>query len=336
MKKLTSRVGAWQMVLLAFLLCCGSIADWDYNRVLYPDDIPILGMHADEYGNMTGEVDNGVHLKTGEAIVATLRDILKEMEKDWLSNDVAWPTCLLDNPQSYQGGMLFAVRQIVQVLAQKVTRMNPTDPPNQHLERVQSAVSIDGASWMMPAFEDELAVAITELDALLAEIRSGRVRIPDRKDTLRDLLSTLGAIIGGSVGRLANIPRIGEHRMTTVTAGDDHATGEKLLKREDAQTPWLQIDNEFYSSQGVMFVVKMVFAATLVDFGKLIDIQNSTELGRATFLIMDPYFYRTSPLVVLNGDPLSLLSNHPTALHAVLLSAWVNMEKLSIAVSGRQ
>lgn len=326
-----------KIVFIAMIFSFGAIdAFVEYNRVLYSSEIAVPGINLGESESSIGEIDSNATSVPGEAIVSVIRDILEDMSHDWLPNDLpVWPTGVLDNPQSYQMGQLSAAKQILLIFFQRVSRMNPTDPENPHLARAVSAIQIDPTSWMMPAFEDELDHAVRELDVFLGQIRSGQVKIPDRKDTFAELLKVFGTLLGSSVGQLGGAPRVGNFTITTMTAGDTHAQGEKVLSRKDMQTPWLQIDNVFYYNQGVMFVVKHVLAATLVDFRGLIRAQNSTELGRSIVLIMDPYYYETSPPVVLNGMPLGLLPNHSIALHAVLLNAWFDITNLSLAVSGR-
>jgi hypothetical protein len=151
------------------------IAGIEYIGVLYPEDIVILGLKRNENGATTGEVDSNIKTVPGDAIVSALIDVLKGMEGDWTPNDMRiWPTIILDNPQNYQEGQLYATKQILFVLLQKVARMNPTDPENPHLARAVSAINVDPASWIMPAFEDQLRLAISELELFRGQIEKGK------------------------------------------------------------------------------------------------------------------------------------------------------------------
>ena len=63
----------------------------------------------------------------GERFVRANQLLIEQMFRDWLPNDLFWPTVFLDNMPNFQIGELEVVRYNVRVLRDNLTRMRTTD-----------------------------------------------------------------------------------------------------------------------------------------------------------------------------------------------------------------
>lgn len=142
-----------------------------------------------------------------------------------------------------------------------------------------------------------------------------------RSDNLVEWLKVVASRLGGEVQQLVQAPRFKKPMLTENTAGDKVLEGETMLSPEEAQTPWMEIDNNFYHAQGVLYVVRETFPALLNDFHVIVETKRAGDFGRRITQVLDPYYFTTDPLVVMNCMPLSVCANNSSDLLSAMANA---------------
>lgn len=192
---------------------------------------------------------------------------------------------------------------------------------NPHLTRAMTALSNDETVWLFPAYESKLKEAVVALKRYVAELESEKIRMFPRSDNLVEWLKVVASRLGGEVQQLVQAPRFKKPMLTENTAGDKVLEGETMLSPEEAQTPWMEIDNNFYHAQGVLYVVRETFPALLNDFHVIVETKRAGDFGRRITQVLDPYYFTTDPLVVMNCMPLSVCANNSSDLLSAMANA---------------
>jgi hypothetical protein len=270
-----------------------------------------------------GELPKGVK---GAAFVTINRMILDQMLKNWMPNDLFWPTAFLDNMPNFQIGQLEVLRYNVRVLRDNLSRMRTTDTLDPFAEAAFTALSNDPFKWWFPSAEDKWKEANKALETYLANLGKGKSYFYPRADNLAELLQQYASLMGGVNTRLINAP---PDKMAVMTLDDsEKGQGGAMV---DVDIPWRKIDDNFYYAQGVAYTLYHSFAAIRQDFLavltdkkclKLVD-KIMESLGRCDF----------EPIVVLNRSPQSLLANHSLNLSALFNDARQKVDSLIVALT---
>lgn len=241
----------------------------------------------------------------GTAIVRTLIRILGDMEDDWQPNDLALsPTQLiLDNPRNFQYGELFAVRDVIIKLREDLGRLRTNDEKNPHVVAAYNYIANDSDAWIYPRFEWKLENARKELNAYLAELESGKAKLYPRADNFMALLERIASSLGDESRRLHNAYGP-SHIISEETAGDSTTAGETVM---NVETPWTEVDDNFYRAQGVLYVMAQVYQAAREDFKEAIAVKQANEFADRVAEVLDPAGFLKDPLYVANGEPFSNL-----------------------------
>lgn len=270
-----------------------------------------------------GELPKGVK---GAAFVTTNKTILDQMLKNWMPNDLFWPTALLDNMPNFQIGQLEVLRYNVRVLRDNLSRMRTTDALDPFAEAAFTAFSNDPFKWWFPSSEDKWQEANKALDTYLANLGRGKSYFYPRADNLAELLQQYASLMGGVNTRLINAP---PDKMAVMTL-DESEKGQGAAMVE-INIPWRQIDDNFYYAQGVAYALYHSFAAIRQDFLGVLTDKNSLKLvdkimeslGRCDF----------EPIIVLNRSPKSLFANHSLNLSALFNDARQKVDSLIVALT---
>lgn len=270
-----------------------------------------------------GSVDKKVK---GALFVRTNQVLIEQMYRNWLPNDIFWPTVLLDNMPNFQLGVLEVVRYNTRVLRDNLTRMRTTDTLDPLAEKTFTALSNDPNKWWFPSAESKWKLAGKSLGDYYQNLISGKSNFYPRADNLVELLNQYLSLMGGVNTRLINAP--GD--VKAVVAVEDEKETVKRPKMVEVQIPWRRIDDNFYYAQGVAYALNESFKAIRIDFLDVLTDKNSVKLvdkilenlGRCNF----------EPLFIFNGDPDSIFANHSLNLSGMFNDARQKINSLTVAL----
>ena len=253
----------------------------------------------------------------GVFFVKTNQALLQQMIKNWLPNDLFWPTVLLDNMPNFQIGQLEVVRYNVRVLRDNLSRMRTTDKLDPYVEDAFTALSNNPYKWWFPSAESKWKEGLKSLTRYYENLLQGRSHFYPRADNLAELLEQYVSLMGGVNTRLINAPR--DILRTLSIEEQQGELGGNTNRLIDIDIPWYEIDNNFYYAQGVSYALNESFLAIRHDFIDILIDKNSLtlidkileDLGRCYF----------EPLIVFNGDLDSIFANHSLNLSGVFNDA---------------
>jgi hypothetical protein len=94
---------------------------------------------------------------------------------------------------------------------------------------------------------------VADLERYRGRLEMREAAFSPRVDNLYKSLGDLASLLGGVSNRLANAPWDVPIRLTEETASDVVLEREHEIRH---WTPWREIDNNFYSARGVLYVVR--------------------------------------------------------------------------------
>ncbi len=263
----------------------------------------------------------------GAAFVKTNELLIEQMYRNWLPNDVFWPTIFLDNMPNFQIGTLEVVRYNVRLLRDNLTRMRTTDKLDPYAEAAFVALSNDPYKWWFPSAESKWKLAYENLQAFYNSLVAGKSQFYPRADNLVELLNQYASLMGGVNTRLINAPPDVSAVLTVDEEAEKGTEGSKMVK---VNIPWYRIDDNFYYAQGVAYALYESFKAIRIDFIKVLKDKNSVKL--VDKILEDLYRCYFEPLIVFNGDPGSIFANHSLNLSGVFNDARQKVESLIVAL----
>lgn len=256
----------------------------------------------------------------GPAGVLVADTVARLMEQElngpggWLPNDlVLSPGWMLDNRPNFQLGVLEVVRYSTLSLKENLSRQRTTDRIDEYCETAFTRFSNDPYRWMMPSAENKYKGGIAALDSYVENLKQGGAYFYPRSDNLIMLLEQYASLLGGATARLLNASRP-EPR----PAGPDISDHEPVA--------WREIDDNFYYAQGVGYGLYQVFQAIAVDFQKVLDDKNSTQIVREIIASLEESYFE--PAIVTNGSRNGILANHSNNLRVFLDDARQKMNSL--------
>jgi hypothetical protein len=262
----------------------------------------------------------------GTHFIRTNQALLRQMQENWLPNDLFWPTALLDNAPNYQIGILEVVRYNVRVLRDNLSRMRTTDRLDPNAEAAFTALSNDPYKWWFPSAESKWKQGFQSLDGFYLNLVSGKARFFPRADNLVELLSQYVSLMGGVNTRLINAPRdLGE---TVSMEGDK--MGDSGPGTVAVEIPWTHLDDNFYYAQGVAYALYESFRAIESDFDQVLRDKNAIPLVRKILELLNRCQFE--PFFIFNGDPDSIFANHSLNVSGVFNDARQKMNSLIIAL----
>jgi hypothetical protein len=263
----------------------------------------------------------------GARFIRTNQLLIEQMFRDWLPNDLFWPTLFLDNMPNFQIGELEVVRYNVRVLRDNLTRMRTTDTIDPYAEAAFTALSNDPYKWWFPSAESKWKQAHRSLQTFLKNLSTGKSFFYPRADNLVELLSQYASLMGGLNTRLVNAP--GDLKSTLVV--ENLKKGEEDMTRVDIDIPWYRIDDSFYYAQGAAYALNESFKAIRVDFIDVLTDKNCLKL--VDKILENLARCQFEPLIIFNGDPASIFANHSLNLSGVFNDARQKIDSLIVALT---
>jgi hypothetical protein len=255
-----------------------------------------------------------------------------QMFDNWLPNDLLWPTILLDNPQNYQMGELRFLRYTVYRLMENLSRLRSTDNMDADCAEAYSLLNNDPYKWVFPSAESRFKMAMVRLGAYRDKLEKNEARFSPRADNLSELLGSYVSQLGALNSELAKAPK--ELRLKSVTSkaapeanisepAPDNATAPTdtpaLTADEQkslSQTPFSQVDDNFYQAQGAAYVLRQMMIAIRIEFREILEQKKAADIVDDIIVTLEQAQFE--PWLVLNGNIGSLTANHSMELHSIL------------------
>lgn len=263
----------------------------------------------------------------GAAFVRTNAQLIQQFAKNWMPNDILWPTVLLDNMPRFQIGELEVVRYNVRVLRDNLSRMRTTDKLDPFAEAAFTALSNDPMKWWFPSAESKWKLALQGLQMYGDQLASGKSSFYPRADNLVELLSQYASLMGGVNTRLINAPR---DRKQVLAMEEGSGTDKQRETMVGIEIPWREIDDNFYYAQGAAYALRESFDAIRIDFRDVLRDKNCLAL--ADKVVEDLARCDFEPIVIFNGDPDSMFANHSLNLSGMFNDARQKIYSLIVAL----
>jgi hypothetical protein len=270
------------------------------------------------------ELDSNVK---GAAFIRTNQALIEQMHKNWLPNDLFWPTVLLDNMPNFQIGELEVVRYNTRVLRDNLSRMRTTDKLDPAAEKAFTSLSNDPYKWWFPSAESKWKEANRGLETFYENLLAGKSYFYPRADNLVELLQQYASLMGGANTRLINAPHDIDSSLAVEEQAKDSSEGPKMI---DINIPWSRIDDNFYYAQGIAYALYESFKAIRIDFLDVLIDKNSLKLVDKILETLKRCYFE--PLIVFNGDPGSIFANHSLNLSGVFNDARQKINSLIVSL----
>jgi hypothetical protein len=271
-----------------------------------------------------GELDSNFK---GAAFIKTNQILIESMYKNWLPNDLFWPTILLDNMPNFQIGELEVVRYNIRVLRDNLSRMRTTDKLDSSAEMAFTSLSNDPYKWWFPSAESKWKQAYRSLEKFYGNLLEEKSFFYPRADNLVELLQQYASLMGGANTRLINAPHDIDKSLVVEEQAQESTESPKLV---DIDIPWHRIDDNFYYAQGIAYALYESFEAIRVDFIEVLTDKNSVKLVDKILENLERCYFE--PLLVFNGDPGSIFANHSLNLSGVFNDARQKINSLIVAL----
>lgn len=271
-----------------------------------------------------GELDSNVK---GAAFIKANQLLIEQMRRNWIPNDLFWPTVLLDNMPNFQIGELEVVRYNIRVLRDNLSRMRTTDKLDTSAEMAFTSLSNDPYKWWFPSAESKWKQAQRSLETFYENLVEGKSYFYPRADNLVELLQQYASLMGGANTRLINAPHDIDKALEVEDQGGGSSESPKLI---DTDIPWNHIDDNFYYAQGIAYALHESFKAIRIDFIGVLTDKNSVKLVDKIIENLERCDFE--PLIVFNGDPGSIFANHSLNLSGVFNDARQKINSLIVAL----
>ena len=253
--------------------------------------------------------------------------LIHRIEKNWMPNDIFWPTALLDNMPNFQIGELEVIRYNVRVLRDNLSRMRTTDKLDPNAEAAFTALSNDPYKWWFPSSESKWKLGHKNLETFHRNLLLKKSSFYPRADNLVQLLTQYVSLMGGVNTRLINAPSDISQTLSMEEQRKDSPAGPGMV---DIDIAWYKIDNNFYYAQGVAYALFESFKAIRIDFIDVLTDKNCVNL--VDKILENLKRSNFEPLIVFNGDPDSIFANHSLNLSGMFNDARQKINSLITAL----
>lgn len=265
----------------------------------------------------TGQADVSIAFSIPKGVATTstilrLGDLLLNKPGGYLSNDKLPPGLYLDNMPNWEFGVLVQLRDATKALREAHSRSQTQSKENPFLVLAEPQLNINSDQWMFPRAEGEYRESFDALSRYLGAIVDSSdtsSQFYSRADNLRYWLRTVESRLGGLSQLLA--ASAGKKRLNTDLAGDPRARQTTVADSDElVETPWLEIDDNFYYARGSSFALLHLLKATAIDFSEVLADKNAgvslQQIIRELEATQDTVY---SPMI-LNGSGFGLVTNH--------------------------
>lgn len=267
--------------------------------------------------------ENGHEVGTGYVTTATLiqvTDTLLNKPGGYLYNDMFPPGVALDNMPSWEFGVVVQTRDLARVMRNEISRSQTQSREDPDLAQAEPRLNFNANSWLFPSTEAEYQDALAYLRDYRDRLAQGEADFYTRADNLNAYLAVIGQRLGGIAQRLS--ASVGEWRVNTDLAGEPNATQARPAEREvRAETPWLEIDNEFYHARGATWALLHFLQAAQVDFADVLANKNAEASMAQVIRSLEATQKPMGSPIVLNGGGFGFFANHSLVMASYISRA---------------
>ncbi len=267
------------------------MAEGDHTAIAPPEGLPEHDEEEDahvEHGVVLPKISPTPGVSFVETMISLMEHELSGRTLGWRPNDIILGR-LTDNINSFQLGVLEALRFTTLRLKDSLTRMGDADAYDPDLEAALNLLMNRATLFWFPSAENSYGEAVDHLKQFLVKLEKGQRHFYYRSDNLQLLISTYRDLMG-------NVNR--------------------NLIRENVG--WFESDDYFYYAKGVAHVYFEILKVVRVGF------ESQLALTLDAVAIMDEVLHelyraeQMDPWLVLNAGPNSFLANHRANLNAPL------------------
>jgi hypothetical protein len=316
--KNNSKKTKWWLYGLLILLVINVLLAMYFDQE--PDFFDIKANAERRAGNHQHEMVTG--FVTG-ATFMEVTDVLLNKPGGYMSNDVMPPFVLMDNMPNWEFGVLVQVRDFARVMRNDISRSQSQSEEDPDLAAADPKFHNDNDKWIWPRTEGRYREGQEFFHSYLtrlADTTDPEAQFFARTDNLVVWLNLVEKRLGALSQKLS--ASVGQDRVNTDTGGDEVATTSTYKPSElRVQTPWLQIDDNFYEARGATWALIHFMKAVEVDFKPVLEKKNALvslrqivrELEAAQDTIWTP--------MVLNGSGFGFFANHSLVMASYISRA---------------
>jgi hypothetical protein len=270
--------------------------------------------------------ENNSKVVTGSVTTTTLTTVaetLLDKPGGFIRNDIFPPGLWLDNMPNWEYGALVQVRDLSRAMRESYSRSQSQSKEDPDLTQAEPLFHFKADSWMLPASEREYRQAIRHM-------RSYALRLADpalmdaqfyaRADNLAYWLATVETRLGSLSQRLS--ASVGQRRINTDLAGDAEATQATPTPGDsEVRTPWLEIDDVFYSARGATWALIHFLKAAEVDFAEVLQKKNARVSLQQIIRELEATQQTIWSPMILNGSGFGFVANHSLVMASYISRA---------------
>ncbi|WP_154224002.1 DUF2333 family protein [Marinicella rhabdoformis] len=250
-------------------------------------------------------------------------DVMLDKPGGYMSNDVMPPFVLMDNMPNWEFGVLVQVRDLARVMRNDISRSQSQSSEDLDLAEADPKFHYDNGSWVLPRTESEYRKGQEHFHQYLthlADTTDPEAQFYARTDNLVTWLNLVEKRLGALSQKLS--ASVGQDRINTDSGGDEVATTSTYKPSElRVQTPWMEIDDNFYEARGATWALIHFMKAMEHDFKPVLEKKNALvsmrqivrELEAAQDTIWTP--------MILNGSGFGFFANHSLVMASYISRA---------------
>lgn len=262
----------------------------------------------------------------GTVVTATAIGIgtrLLDKPGGYLGNDLFPPGVWLDDIANWEFGALTQLRDLTEAMRESFSRSQSQSAEDRDLVIAEPQFKFDNASWALPSTEGEYRQGLRALRSYLqrsSDDNHNDGQFHARADNLNFWLATVETRLGSLSQRLS--ASVGQVRIDTTSGGTVDATAAAPAAVEQmTRTPWLQIDDVYYESQGSAWALLHILKAVEVDFAEVLQKKGAQVSLRQIIRELEATQRPLTSPMVLNGDGFGLFANHSLVLASYISRA---------------
>ena len=270
--------------------------------------------------------ERGLEVVTGSTTTAALigvAETLLDKPGGFIRNDVMPPGVWLDNIPNWEYGALIQVRDLSRAMRESYSRSQSQSKEDPDLAQAEPLFNFKADSWMLPASEREYRDGIRRLESYavrLADPAKADAQFYARADNLAYWLATVETRLGSLSQRLS--ASVGQRRINTDLAGDAEARQATPSPADTmVRTPWLEIDDVFYTARGSTWALIHFLRAAEIDFADVLQKKNARVSLRQIIRELEATQETVWSPMVLNGSGFGFVANHSLVMASYISRA---------------
>jgi hypothetical protein len=256
----------------------------------------------------------------GDASVASLLyiiDTLLNKNGGYHSNDILVKLGLYDNMPNFEKGALFQARDLANAIRDEMSRSQSQSSEDESLKLAAPFLSFTHNQWNILASTEssyeKSAVKFRDYLTRLADTSKNNAQFYSRADNLIYYFKLVEKRMGSLSKRLS--ASVGQERVNTDLANDANAKQSTYASSEvSVKTPWLEIDDVFYESQGSTWALIHFLKAIEVDFASVLSDKNALVSLQQVIRDLESTQETLWSPMILNGDGFGFVANHSLAM----------------------